>query len=27
MLKTWKLLGFDPGMTSNPFEKKTRRKK
>lgn len=27
MLKTWQLLGFDPEMSLNPFEKKPRRKK
>jgi len=27
MLKTWQLLGFDPELSLNPFEKKPRRKK
>ena len=27
MLKTWQLLGFDPEITTNPFQKKPRRKK
>ena len=27
MLKSWKLLGFDADMTTNPFEKKPRKKK
>jgi len=27
MLKTWQLLGFDPELNLNPFEKKPRRKK
>jgi 23S rRNA pseudouridine955/2504/2580 synthase len=27
MLKTWQLLGFDPELNLNPFEKKTRRKR
>ncbi|MGZ6008998.1 MAG: RluA family pseudouridine synthase [Rhizomicrobium sp.] len=27
MLKTWQLLGFDPEMTTNPFQTKPRRKK
>jgi 23S rRNA pseudouridine955/2504/2580 synthase len=25
MLKSWQLLGFDPGRAGNPFERKTRK--